>query len=103
MFCGAFGALSYIEILPLKYSHADMNLSLDISLSVIIMIAAAAVLYALLWPVYLWRIRRVTHAINVANAEESSDADTYEVFLPAVSVVIYSSGGENSYAVCCNR
>ena len=96
MFCGAFGALSYIEILPLKYSHADMNLSLDISLSVIIMIAAAAVLYALLWPVYLWRIRRVTHAINVANAEESSDADTYEVFLPAVSVVIYSSGGENS-------
>ena len=73
-----------------------MNLSLDISLSVIIMIAAAAVLYALLWPVYLWRIRRVTHAINVANAEESSDADTYEGFLPAVSVVIYSSGGENS-------
>lgn len=96
MFCGAFGALSYIEILPLKYSHADMNLSLDISLSVIIMIAAAAVLYALLWPVYLWRIRRVTHAINVANAEESSDVDTYEGFLPAVSVVIYSSGGENS-------
>ena len=73
-----------------------MNLSLDISLPVILIIAAVAVLYALLWPVYLWRIRRVTHAVNKANAEEASDKDTYEGFLPAVSVVIYSSGGENS-------
>lgn len=73
-----------------------MNLSLDISLPVILLIAAVAVLYALLWPVYLWRIRRVTHAVSMANAEETSDTDTYEGFLPAVSVVIYSSGGENS-------
>ena len=38
-----------------------MNLSLDISLSVILLIAAVAVLYVLLWPVYLWRIRRAEH------------------------------------------
>lgn len=73
-----------------------MNLSLDFSLSVIILIATAAVLYALLWPIYLWRIRRVTHAIKVANTAVASDADAGDEFMPAVSVVIYSSGGENS-------
>ena len=66
-----------------------MNLSLDISLSVILLIAAVAVLYVLLWPVYLWRIRRVTHAVNVANAENVSEEATREESLPAVSVVIY--------------
>lgn len=73
-----------------------MNLSLDISLSVILLIAAVAVLYVLLWPVYLWRIRRVTHAVNVANAENVSEEATREESLPAVSVVIYCSAGENS-------
>ena len=97
MFCGVIEPRFYIKILPLKLnSRADMNLSLDISLSVILLMAGAAALYALLWPVYLWRIRRVTHAIILADAETDSEADSCEDFLPAVSVVIYSSGGQNS-------
>lgn len=73
-----------------------MNLSLDISLSVILLIAGVAALYGLLWPVYLWRIRRVTHTIKATNVDAASGVDGQDEFLPAVSVVIYSSGGENS-------
>lgn len=70
-----------------------MNLSLDISLSVILLLSSAAALYALLWPIYLWRIRRVSHAIAVA---ANDDNDTSDVALPPVSVVIYCAEGEAS-------
>lgn len=72
-----------------------MNLSLDIPLLAIVLISVAAVLYVLLWPVYLWRIRRVSHAVAVADGGQDADPAS-DANMPEVSVVVYCAGNGDS-------